>query len=383
MRKYNLDSGVIVWGGHIQALGIVRIYGRMGIQTVVVDKTSKCIARHSKYCNAFFCISDHDVLSFLIAERDNGRYKGWLLFPTNDLHVKILGQNKSILEPHYRVTTDVWQRVQVFYNKKLSYKLAEELNVPYPKTFYPETDEDLKVLDLTYPCVVKPAVMHSFYSKVKKKVFLCNSQVELMENYKKALSAIPATEIIVQEVIPGASHNQFSACFLFLKGESFVSLTACRMRQHPIDFGNATTYAEVTDTPKIVNYAKVLLKEVGYNGLCEVEFKLDERDGEYKFLEVNPRTWKWHSISNKANAPFLQTYYRFLLGNHSKPHYNLRKASFFHFLTDMPTALAMLFKGHKFWSRLKRPIEQAVWTYDDLKPWVFEKIYIFYFINTR
>ena len=42
--------GVIVLGGHVQALGIVRAYGKLGIQAVVVENTSKNISRHSKYC---------------------------------------------------------------------------------------------------------------------------------------------------------------------------------------------------------------------------------------------------------------------------------------------------------------------------------------------
>lgn len=383
MKKQSNSIGVIVWGGHVQALGIIRIYGRLGIPTVVIDKTKKCIARHSKYCSFFYCVNDDDVLSFLTTEREKGHYKGWLLFPTNDLHVKLLSQSKDDLEPYYKVTTDIWERVQVFYNKTLSYQLAEELKIPYPKTFFPVSVESLAGIDINFPCIIKPAVMYNFFSKTKKKVFLCNSKSDLISNYQKALSLIPANEIIVQEVIPGGNHNQHSACFLFLNGQSYVSLTACRMRQHPINFGNATTYAEISDTPMIAKYALRLLENIGYNGLCEVEFKFDERDGKYKFLEVNPRTWKWHSIASKANTPFLKTYYDHLVGSAVKPNYNVVKSSFYHALTDIPTMLTMLFKGHRHWSKIKKPVESAVWASDDLCPWFYEKFYLIYLIKTR
>jgi predicted ATP-grasp superfamily ATP-dependent carboligase len=375
--------GVLVLGGHIQALGIIRIYGRLGIPTAVIDKTKRCIARHSRYCGVFICVNDDDVLSFLESEKDRGNYKGWLVFPTNDLHVKILSQSKTTLEPYYKVTADIWERVQVFYNKKLSYQLAGELEIPYPKTYFPESIESLNALNISYPCIIKPAIMYDFFSKTKKKVFLCNSKMELIANYKKALSIIPADEIIIQDVIPGANHNQYSACFLFLNGQSYVSLTACRMRQHPIAFGNATTYAEITDTPQIIGYAELLLKEVGYNGLCEVEFKFDDRDGKFKLLEVNPRTWKWHSIANKSQTPFLKSYYHFLCGQEVCPTQSFKYASFYHFTTDFPMSLIMMFKGLKNWNRIRKPLENAVWASDDIKPWFFEKFYFFSLLKNR
>lgn len=94
-----------------------------------------------------------------------------------------------------------------------------------------------------------------------------------------------------------------------IDGRSYVKLTACRMRQHPIDFGNATTYAEVSDSPEPVVYAEKLLAAAGYSGLCEVEFKRDARDGTFKLLEVNPRTWKWHAIADKAGTPFIPLWF--------------------------------------------------------------------------
>jgi len=42
-----------------------------------------------------------------------------------------------------------------------------------------------------------------------------------------------------------------------------------------------------------------------------------------------------------------------------------------------------LLKGYKFWNRVITPCENAVWAKDDLKPWVFEKLYVPYFILSR
>ncbi len=379
----NNQPGIIVLGGHIQSLGIIRILGRLNIPGIVINNTRRNLARHSKYCKDFYKVNDNDLLDFLYELDRNNKYKGWIVFPTNDFHVKLLSLNKEKLQQNLIISTDCWEVVQKFYNKRNTYQLAAKLGIPIPGTFFPQSAEDLESIDIKYPCIVKPAVMVDFYKQVKKKVFVCKNPDELKSFYNKALSIIPAEEIIVQEIIPGSCENQFSACFLYLKKNTYVYLSACRMRQHPIDFGNATSYAETMDVPDIRNYAETLLFETNYNGLCEVEFKKDERDGVYKFLEVNPRTWKWHSIANKTGTPFLKTYFDFLNGRGINATEGYKKASFVHWLTDFPVRLKLLLKGYKFWNRVITPCENAVWAKDDLKPWVFEKLYVPYFILSR
>ncbi|MBE0637803.1 MAG: hypothetical protein IH598_04725 [Bacteroidales bacterium] len=380
-----VKPGVIVLGGHVQALGILRILGKLGLPGIVVDSTAKNIARHSRYCNYFRVVKDDDLLDFLIMLGKDANYSGWLIFPTNDFHVHLLSNNKSRLEEYFVIAADSWESVSLFYNKRLTYKLAEELNIPIANTFFPDSIDELKLPGISFPCIIKPAVMFSFYKQVKRKVFLCRTYDELVSNYRRALKVIPASEIIVQEIIEGPGINQFSACFLFLDGQNILSLTVCRMRQHPLDFGNATTYAETVDLPELIEMGEKILKAAGYNGLCEVEFKKDERDGLYKFLEVNTRTWKWHTIAEKAGIPFLQQYYEYLtLGViPSGKRYFPLQASFRHSLTDLYVQFRMLTAGQRNWNRLKKPVQHAVWDKRDILPWIYEKIYFLNLLRTR
>ena len=90
MKRSSADnrSGAIILGGHVQALGIVRILGSTGIQTVVIDNTGASIARRSKRCNAFFRIRDEDLEEFLLSDSFRSSHEGWVIFPTNDFHVR-------------------------------------------------------------------------------------------------------------------------------------------------------------------------------------------------------------------------------------------------------------------------------------------------------
>lgn len=376
-------SGIIILGGHVQALGIVRAYGRMGLQTVIIDKTARNISRHSKYCTKDYVVNDENLLQFLIDIGKESKYHNWIIFPTNDFHVKILSQNKKKLEEYFKITTDQWSVIKLFYNKKETYNLAQQLDIPIAHTFFPKNESDLLHIYPVYPCIIKPAVMHDFYRQVKQKVFVCSNFAELKQNYKRACTLIPADEIIVQDIIIGPSRNQYSACYLFINGKPYVSLTATRMRQHPLDFGNATTYAETVEEPLLKEYAEKLLKATDYNGLCEVEFKKDETDGKFKFLEVNTRTWKWHAIAEKAGTPFLETYYQYLIGNQINPAIGQKSASFRHALTDIPIQIKLLLKGYNYFLRKKYNPVNAVWSSVDIKPWIFEKIYLPYLIFKR
>jgi D-aspartate ligase len=381
--RHHNKPGIIVLGGHVQALGIVRAYGRMGLKTIIIDKTSKNISRHSRYCLANYIVNDSDLLNFLLNLGKENQYQKWLVFPTNDFHVKLLSQHKQALGDFFTITTDDWTTVRVFYNKTETYILARQLGIPIANTFFPDKEEELKTINPVFPCIIKPAVMYDFFSQVKKKVFVCRNKEELINNYRKACSIIPTEEIIVQDIIKGPSRNQYSACFLFVNGKAYVSLTAIRMRQHPLDFGNATTYAETVDVPILKKYAEKLLKTSGYNGLCEVEFKKDETDGKFKLLEVNTRTWKWHAIAEKAGTPFLETYYNILTGKPAMETTTQAIASFRHGLTDAYVQCQLLLKGYAYAFRKKKPIVNAVFDLYDIKPWLFEKLNLFYLIKSR
>jgi len=52
-----------------------------------------------------------------------------------------------------------------------------------------------------------------------------------------------------------------------------------------------------------------ILNEIGYSGLCEVEFIMDPKDQTYKFLEINPRSWLQITITNQTNKPLIPLVY--------------------------------------------------------------------------
>jgi len=366
--------GVIIIGGHVQGLGIARIYGEQGIPCIILDDTKTNIARHSKYVNKYYYFQKFNLLSKLINLARTGKYNNWLIMPTNDYHIMVISKNKEELEKHFKVSSDNWEIIDKFYNKRITYRLTEEIGIDYPRTWMPDSEEDLKQIDCIYPCIIKPAVMHNLYSVIKKKVLVCNSYEELVENYRVVLKIIPPEEVLVQDIIPGSNENQFSACFTFYDGEPFVSLVARRKRQHPIDFGNATTFAETLENKQLLESSVKLLKKANYSGVCEVEYKLDDRDGKYKFLEVNPRTWKWHIIAKRSKSPFLMSMFNKIYNLEPIIKNDWDQAFFKHILTDVWIQYQLLKLG-RFKFQNPKNIQYAVWDKNDMLPPIMELIY--------
>ena len=248
----------------------------------------------------------------------------------------------------------------------------------------PNSIDELKCNKIEYPCIIKPAVMYTFYKKTRKKVYKCHNENELIDNYKKAIEVIPADEIIVQEIIPGDSENQYSTCFLYDGNSSLVSIAAKRKRQHPIEFGNATTFAETVHNPIIINQAKKILNKIGFRGLCEVEFKYDSRDGKYKFLEINPRTWKWHYISKASGSPFLMGLYNFLYFGKEVIKNKWPIVRWQHISTDYAIQFQYFLRNKKLINRDSgHPDIFAVFSLEDIKPFLFELIYLPIFLLKR
>lgn len=377
-------KGVIVFGGHVQGYGIIRIFGENKIPTILIDRSNKNIAKHSKYCHLFIESEDENIITLLTNLKKYSELKGWLLFPTDDYYVRILSINKERLNDFYRVTVDKWNTIEYFFNKRFSYPLAEKNSVPIPKTFYPDSIKDVEIISkkIEFPCIIKPSIMLDFYKYFKKKVFVCNSKSELINNYLKASEILTPQNILIQEIIPGNSENQYSVGIFFDRDKSYNLIVGRRKRQHPMDFGNATTFAETVNIPILIDYTEKILKSVNFWGICEVEFKYDSRVKQYKFLEVNPRTWKWHLLSEISNVPILMSLYNYMDVGIPISKIDYEQAGWRDLITDYLVIIKLLLKGQLLKSD-KTKIIHAVINKKDIKPFIFQLIYLPYFFFKR
>jgi predicted ATP-grasp superfamily ATP-dependent carboligase len=211
----NNNRGAIVIGGHFHSLGLIRGLAERGVKVVLLDH-EPCISRFSnKVWKYFKCPEvkyEGKFLSFLIHLATNKNLKNWVIFPSDDDTIHFLAKNKAELEKFYSVTTPKWDIIKYVYDKKYTYRTAEKMGMKIPTTFYPKNIDELLSFDLSYPCIIKPAVMSKFVKITGKKVLRANNRDHLIEQYQKACSIIDPEEILVQDEIPEVARNLYSFC---------------------------------------------------------------------------------------------------------------------------------------------------------------------------
>jgi predicted ATP-grasp superfamily ATP-dependent carboligase len=315
------------------------------------------------------------------------KLQGWVVFPTDDETVYVLSKHKKDLEDYYRITTPPWEVTKYAYNKKLTYKLALDLGLAIPKTFFPRSLKDIDLLELKFPVVIKPAIVKKFYNVTKCKVFLERNRHEFEHLFEKASRIIPFSEIMLQEYIPGGTENQYSFCPLFKNGKVLVRVIARRSRQHPMDFGHASTFVETLNIPLLEEIGTKFLRAIDYYGIAEVEFKKDPRDGKYKLLEINPRIWGWHSITRKACLSLTYALFKDMEGQKIASNGFTEGVKWLRLSTDMPTAIREILRNRlplrEYLRSLRGEKEFAVLNPRDPLPIIMEFLLLPYFWSKK
>jgi D-aspartate ligase len=302
--------------------------------------------------------------------------KGWVLFPTRDEIVAAVARHKAQLADWYRVPTPDWRSIQWAWNKRNTYCLAERLGIPVPRTWCPQTVDELDRIEADFPLGVKPAVKERFFYATKAKAWRANDRRELRILFERASRHVRRGEVLVQEIIPGDGNQQFSSCVFFKNGMAIGSMEAKRRRQHPPEFGRAATFVETVECPELMESTVRFLRAMNYYGLAEIEYKLDPRDGQYKLIDVNARTWGFHSLGVSAGVDFS---YLLFADQISEPVVACRGrpgVGWLRMVTDIPTSLAEIIAGRlnvmSYLKSLKSVSAESVFSSEDIMPSLME-----------
>ena len=337
--------GAVVIGGEHPGLGIARSLGPRGIPICIIDDQHS-ISQFSRYATRVVRVKDlrdekHTVDNVMEIGHRYG-LKRWVLFPTRDETVAAFSRHRERLAKFFRVTTPAWETVRWAWDKKNTYDRAAELGIPVPRTYNVMTEKDLAGLYNRLPLAIKPAVKENFFYATGDKAWRAETPEQLNNLFRRASQQIRPEEILIQEIIPGSGLQQYSYCAFFRDGEAQSTLVARRLRQHPREFGRAATYVETIEHPEVEELSERFLKAINYYGLVEVEFKQDPRDGQLKMLDVNARTWGFHSLGVPAGVDFPYLLYADQVGRSVEPSRAKAGVGWLRAITDVPTVASDL-----------------------------------------
>lgn len=348
MTQTDRRPGVVVIGSDFRALGVVRSLGRRHIPCIVIDNLPRS-AWFSRYVKKKIhwhgSLDDEKFLHFLLRLAEENHLKQWVLFPMPDDAVELIARHSEMLSSCYQLVTQNWDIVQWANDKSQTYRLAEEVGVPYPRTWYARSEEELSGLNIQFPVIIKPAISLRLQYALRLKALPANDLEELQAQYRLATSVMEPENILIQQIIPGNGQSQYSVAAYCKAGQVLVSMTARRTRQYPIDYGLGSSFVEAVEVPDIVDLATRLIERMQVSGMLEVEFKYDQRDGQYKLLDINLRPWGWHTLSLACGLDFPWMQYCDLLGELppiKTPRYGYQ---WIRMITDVPAGMQEIKAG--------------------------------------
>ena len=314
-----LKNPAFVLGGSLNALGIIRALGREGVPVYQVYHSSDTIANVSRY--AQFLRSPHpeeeekEFLNFLLSRIPDALYPG-VLIPTSDMMVLFMARYREQLSSRYRFVLPPSHLIEKFASKEGFDELARKYAFPAPKTFVPESIEDVEKIapQMEYPCIIKPFYSHKWRDPriVRRygwiKVLQVNSSEELIEHYRFLREVDP--RVVVQEYISGDDASNFSLhIYISRDGTQVLTFVGQKIRVAPIHYGVGAFVRSVRE-PEMESLGREFLLKAGYRGMAVINFKKDPLRKKIYGIELNPRFSLWNYLDYASGINFAWIYYR-------------------------------------------------------------------------
>lgn len=315
---------VIILGGYENALSIARSLGSRGVRVWALAKPGWPVrlSRHAEWIRLPGLPQDfwrtHDFwqacVQFLTG-RESDHLKGAVLLAASDEALEILIDHRPTLQERFRLDRSNPVAQRCLLDKITTYEAAKEAGVPTPRFWILRTRSDLAQIadQLVYPLLVKPRLSHLFWPLFQEAKFIT---AHTFRDVEDALDVVAeaGVEVFLVEKIPGPD-NLLCSYYTYLdqNGRALFDYTKRIIRRHPKNMGQGTYH--ITDhVPGLKDRSLRLLRHVGLQGVANVEYKEDPRDGEYKLIECNARFTAATSLLAASGLDLTEFVYRQVVG---------------------------------------------------------------------
>lgn len=391
------NSNVIIIGGHTQALSLARILGRENIPIYLVYDRYLNLTRFSRYTTRFLK-APKGTTSYLLDETKEKMLVDFLMnlsedlndsiiLPTNDAVVYALSKYRDILSKKFIVFVAPINTLLYAYNKERSLKICKKVGIPIPKTIFSQEIDEVNFNTLKYPVLIKGIVGHRFCKTVGKKAILAKSENELKEEINFVEAKISINEAMIQEVISMKTNDVYSFGSYSKNGNIVGFWIGHKLREHPKVFGTGNA-AKSKYVSQVEDYSRKFLKEIKYSGISEIEFIYDHRDDDFKFIEMNARSWLQIGLANRCGINLPLLLYKDAIGEKIQPINGFKEdVVWVHFWPDIIMALKGILSGNlsfdEYLSTLKSEKDFCVLSRDDPLPFIIETLILPYLWKVR
>ena len=318
MSALDTSVPVLLLGGRENALSVARNLGKLGI-TIYSSGKPGSRSMDSKYCAEAFIVPDGmsaaDHWHKLLIKDKPSKLSGCIVFACCDESLDFLQSNRDALMSDYKLEEFVPEQRRIMLNKQATLEVAERIGVPAPAHWEINSDEDVEKIrdEVRLPVMVKPLDSFAFVHEFGAKLFIIDTSFDdVVEKVK--LARARGQDVMVVEMIPGPD-DLLSSYYTYRTqdGRRLYDYTKSVIRRWPVNRGGAC-FHQSQWLPETAEMGQKLFDGVEWQGIGNVEFKRDERDGQLKIIEVNARFTAAHRLVTASGAPIDALIYRHLTG---------------------------------------------------------------------
>ncbi len=303
-------------------VGMMRSLGRLGIKVYGIDANPDNRAFSSRYCRGRFVWDAEQeprdkTISFLrdVAHRLGDRP---ILITNGDVLSLFVTDHASELHDVFRFRVPPTKLARALSHKWEMYRLAKDWGIPTAETFLPrsryEAEEFMCSGALKFPVLLKGADSALLEKKTGVRMMIVRNEREFLEKYDE-LADPTQPNLMLQEYIPGGEDSiwMFNGYFN-ADSDSLVGMVGRKLRQCPAYTG-MTSLGVLLKNDQVEVMTKRFLKSIGYQGIVDLGYRFDARDGQYKLLDVNPRIGAtFRLFQDSKGLDVLRAYYLDLTG---------------------------------------------------------------------
>ncbi len=315
----NETPGVVLgFPREVSGLSVIRSLARKSVRIAAYDTDPGSAGLHAREVTKRHIFADPDAdpeafVDALIESSPKGEKP--VLIDLEGHALDVIARNYSKIADHYQLLVPDYATLDIAQDKAATAKFFEDNDLGAPTTSIPESQVDVQEWTGGYPAVLKPR--RGKGGRGQHKV----ANVDEAVTKWAELEAKPG-EYMMQAWIEGPVENLFTVGLLADKDSRLLTLFSAQrlaVVQTPNVPEGPTAFVRSQRIPDLLKVAEEFVQIIGWRGLAELEFKLDDRDGKYKILEINPRIWAWVQLPVSCGVDFPYLYYQAAQGYSPAP----------------------------------------------------------------
>ncbi|MEN0652208.1 MULTISPECIES: carboxylate--amine ligase [Hyphobacterium] len=297
---------ILTYGRSLMTLSAAQVLSDRNVDVIGCDTIDMTVTQHSRYCRdyAVYRDPDEDPEGFIddlvaIAEahapEDDGPY---VLMPVFR-ETRVISQNAHRFRGVITVAAPPHEAISGVEPKDRLIETAERAGVRAPVAVNLERHDDVEaaIAGIPFPALTKPV------EGVGGRGIERHEDREALSAYLDERSRNEPLPIL-QEFVEG---EDYCVCVLCQDGEIVAHMAYRNLQAFPKGTGAGVLRETVDDTPFLQD-ARALMKTLGWNGVCEIDYRwTGNRDERPCLIEVNARFWAglFHSIASGIEYPWL------------------------------------------------------------------------------